>query len=347
MKIKKLIPGVRVFARLAASKITGRPTPIWAWNYITNRCNLNCKYCFVAPYWDETKDFTFEELCKIFDEEKEMGVEIVTLLGGEPMLRKDFGDIVEYLDGKGVIIDVITNGYFVKNHEKVLGKIDSMCVSLDGNEEMTDSVRGKGTYKTAIEAIKFVKSKGVSVRIHGVITKNTIHALPEMARLCRGLGVKATYAMPSIHQNEDLLRVPDNEIRKFWRLYLKMKKEGAPFIQTATSVKTIINWPYPYYKILTKDDLPLAKNAKRCLMKDKLILLGGTGELYPCTVKYNQKGLNVKDVGVKKAFDNLRETDDCVSCSDLSNINSSLIANLDYRILLETAQTFLKTYLKK
>lgn len=346
MKINKLIPGTRAFAKMVTSKITGRPIPIWAWNYITNRCNLNCKYCFVAPYWDKAKDFTFEELCRIFDEEKEMGVEIMTLLGGEPMMRKDFSDIVDYLDKKGVIIDVITNGYFVKNHKKALNKIDSMCVSLDGNEEMTDYVRGKGAYKVAIDAIKFVKSKGVSVRIHGVITKHTIHALPEMAKLCKKLGVSATYAMPSIHQNEDLLRVPDNEIRKFWKLYLKMKKEGAPFIQTNASIKTIINWPYPYYKILTKKDLPLTKNVKKCVMKDRLILLGGTGEPYPCTVKYNQKGLNVKNVGVKKAFDHLRQTDDCVACSDLSCINLSLIANLDRAIVSETIQTFLKTYLK-
>jgi len=346
MKINKLLAGARTFCKLAVSKATGKPMPIWAWNYITNRCNLNCKYCFVAPYWDGAEDLTFEQLCRVFDEEKQMGVEIVSLLGGEPMMRKDFGDIIDYLHKKDMIIDVITNGYFIQKHEKALDKIDSMCVSLDGNEEMTDSVRGKGVYQKAVEAARFARSKGITTRIHGVITKHTINALPEMAKLCEELKVTATYAMPSIHQNEDVLKVSDEEVRDFWKLYLKMKKEGAPFIQTDASIKAIINWPYPYHKILTVDDAPLAKNASKCLMKDRLILMGGTGELYPCTLKYNQKGLNVKEVGVKNAFEHLRKSDDCIACGDLSCINLSLVSNLNFGIMLETMHGFLKTYLK-
>lgn len=347
MKINKLLTATRIIGKFIKSKFSGRSIPIWAWNYITSRCNLNCKYCFVTPYRDEAKDFTFNELKKIFDEEKEIGVEIVSLLGGEPMMREDFSDIVGYLYKKGMFIDVITNGYFVKRHDKALRMIDSMCISLDGNQEMTDSVRGEGVYRKAVEAIEFVKSKGISVRIHGVITKQTIHALPEMAKLCKKYACLATYAMPSIHQNEDLLRVPDEEIRDFWKLYLRMKKAGAPFIQSSASINTIINWPFPYYKILKKDDLSIPANIRECAMKENLILLGPTGVLYPCTVKYHQKGLNVKEVGVKKAFEYLIDNTDCYACSDFSCVNLTLLTSLDYRVILEAMGTFIKNYLGK
>lgn len=348
MKINKLTAGIRAAIKLAISKITGRPIPVWAWNYITNRCNLNCKYCFVSPYWDKKEDLTFAELCKIFDEEKELGVEMVTLLGGEPMLRQDFGEIINYLDRKGMIIDVITNGYFMQRYENVLDKIDSICISIDGNEETTDALRGKGAYKQAIKVIKFAKSKGMTVRIHGVITKYSIDALPQIAWLCKELGVTATYAMPDIHQNEDILKVSDDKMREFWKLYLKMKKEGVPFAQTDCAVESIIHWPYPYFKILTRNDLPLPENIRNCACacKENLVCLDGSGEIYPCTEKFNQKGLNAKDVGVKKALEYMRQTTDCVACGKVSCVDIALRAHLDHRILFETTRIFLKNYLK-
>jgi hypothetical protein len=167
-----------------------------------------------------------------------------------------------------------------------------------------------------------------------------------MAKLCKKYGVVATYAMPSIHQNEDVLRVSDEEIRKFWRLYLRMKKEGAPFIQTDVSINTIINWPYPYFKILKKEDILPGKEVRKCAMKDKLILIGGEGELYPCTVKYHQKGLNAKDVGVRKAFESLRKTDDCYACSDLSCINLSYVTSLDPRVLFEVVGSYFRMFMR-
>lgn len=347
MNLNKFLIGSKLGTKIVWSKLIRKPFPFWAWLYITNRCNLNCSYCFVAPYWDHAKDLTFGELCKVIDELKEMGVVVVTLLGGEPTMRKDFGEIVEYLYAKKMIIDVVTNGFFLQKWVGVLPKISSICISIDGNEEMTDSVRGKGVYKKAIEALKLAKNKGVPVRIHGVITKQTIRSLPEMAALCRKYDCSATYAMPSIHRDEDVLRVSDEEIREFWKQYLKIKKEGAPFMQTTASIRQIINWPYPYFKILTEKDLKPDKKVRKCAMKDRLILMGGEGELYPCTVKYAQKGLNVRDVGVRKAYETLRELDDCYACSDLSCINLTFISNLSPSIVLETVKTYLKTYLLK
>lgn len=107
---------------------------------ITNRCNLNCKHC----YW--RKNFVGEE--KLTPEEFEDVIEEnfiknnileVALTGGEPLLRPE---IIELFDEKGVCFDIVTNGTLPL---KDFGQYE-YYISIDGNEEIHDEIRGEGTY---------------------------------------------------------------------------------------------------------------------------------------------------------------------------------------------------------
>jgi len=346
MNLSGLYHGARIGVKLIKSKITGKPVPVWAWTYITNRCNLDCKYCFVAPYWDDAKDLSLKEIKKIIDEQKELGIEMVSLLGGEPTIRKDFGEIVSYIYSKNMLVDVITNGYFIEKWKDSLKYISSICVSLDGNEEITDEIRGKGAYAMAIKAIEIAKQYGCTVRIHGVLTKKSMQELPYMAQLSKKYNISFTCAIASIHRNEDLLRVSDSEIKQFFTEYLRMKRAGINIGHTEASIKTFLEWPYPYFKILEKKDMDANKKVIKCVMKDFLILLGGTGELYPCTVKYSSNGYDVRKLGLKKAYEKLKEEDSCYACSDLSCINLTLIISFAPEIIKETIVKYIREYVK-
>ena len=78
-------------------------------------------------------DFTTRELLKIIDELKEMGTRILTLHGGESLLQRDFGEIVNYAKLKGFYVSLNSNGTLVPKRISELKYLDNLCISMDGN----------------------------------------------------------------------------------------------------------------------------------------------------------------------------------------------------------------------
>ena len=79
-------------------RILRRPTPTWVHLFITRKCNLDCDYCFQK---DNTKsDLSNMEIKRIIDKLYSHGTRILSFLGGEPTIRKDFVDLVKYANKK-------------------------------------------------------------------------------------------------------------------------------------------------------------------------------------------------------------------------------------------------------
>jgi MoaA/NifB/PqqE/SkfB family radical SAM enzyme len=81
---------------------------------ITQRCNHDCLHCYNAwknpvdyPAGELPTDQTLAILGKMLDE---TGASLVSLSGGEPMLRADVGEIVDFLRGRDVTVNLISNG---------------------------------------------------------------------------------------------------------------------------------------------------------------------------------------------------------------------------------------------
>jgi radical SAM protein with 4Fe4S-binding SPASM domain len=132
---------------------------------MTILCNLRCPFCWwwgtngVAPKIIRDKEplwknqLTFEEIRKVFSPLKGKGVHFY-LSGGEPFERPDAVEIIEFLSSLGSTISFTTNGTLLTDEiiqrlVKVEG-ITIMHFSLDGPEEIHDSIRGKGNFKTTI-----------------------------------------------------------------------------------------------------------------------------------------------------------------------------------------------------
>ena len=110
---------------------------------IINVCNLHCSHC----YWWKTRRNELDELSikdwrKIIqDTFKKHHVYVVTLVGGEPMMRQDI--IKVFCDEMPRRVCVVTNGIYP------LIRFDNLYfywISLDGTEKVHDSIRGKGAY---------------------------------------------------------------------------------------------------------------------------------------------------------------------------------------------------------
>jgi len=90
--LKKYVPITKAAFQYLKARTLGRRIPLYVGFFITQKCNLNCIYCFPdSPNRKNETEFSTEEIFRIVDELYAMGTRYITILGGEPLIRKDFG----------------------------------------------------------------------------------------------------------------------------------------------------------------------------------------------------------------------------------------------------------------
>ena len=80
---------------------------------LTDRCNLRCFYCMPEDgiqLMDKPSIMTLEEIISLATSFRDLGVDTIRLTGGEPLVRKNFGYLVEELSKLGVTLKITTNG---------------------------------------------------------------------------------------------------------------------------------------------------------------------------------------------------------------------------------------------
>jgi len=146
----------------------------WSWE-ITKRCNLNCLHCISGKEHCD-RELTTEESLKAISCIARLGGKNLRLTGGEPLMRKDLGLIIKEANSLNLDVDLITNGTmlndgFLKKHGSF---IRHMAISIDGQKEVHDRLRGNGSYKKAMTAVKRVLDLGINLSVY-----ITVHSLNE------------------------------------------------------------------------------------------------------------------------------------------------------------------------
>lgn len=109
-----------------------RNKPYHAHLNITHRCNIRCRYCQITR--ENLPEFDFQKTKKIIDILDNMGIAMLSITGGEPLLREDVYDIIDYAKSKGLYVRIASNGTLpLVRYEKLINsKIDGISISLDG-----------------------------------------------------------------------------------------------------------------------------------------------------------------------------------------------------------------------
>lgn len=164
---------------------------------ITHRCNLKCVHCCIDAdgVTSNKTDLTTNEAKSVLDKMVDWNPESIMLSGGEPMLRKDFIEIITYLRKhyKGRII-LATNGTLINDKNvKILSEcVDKIDISLDGVDEETCSiVRGRGVFDKVIKNIKKLQRIGFKeITISMVFSDKNQHLEEAFERLNESLGTQ-------------------------------------------------------------------------------------------------------------------------------------------------------------
>lgn len=158
---------------------------------ITNKCNYNCKYCIFNTK-DDLYELPFHHCLSIANDLRFNGFDYIKFTGGEPFIRKDFIDILEYINSTGRMkFDISTNASLIteKDVDRLKNiKINFIHVSLDGCEKANDMLRGKGAFEKTLNGLKLLKKTNHYIRIGCVLFKYNQDDILKIVNMVEALG---------------------------------------------------------------------------------------------------------------------------------------------------------------
>jgi mycofactocin radical SAM maturase len=173
----------------------GLDAPICLTWELTYACNLECVHCLSSSGQRDDRELSTEQAKAVLDELAALQVFYINIGGGEPMIRRDFFEIVEHSIANKIGVKFSTNGAFIdEKNAKRLAAMDylDIQISLDGTDAATnDAVRGNGSYATAIRAMDNLKAAGFGqFKISVVITRHNVDQLDEFKALADSYGAQ-------------------------------------------------------------------------------------------------------------------------------------------------------------
>jgi len=176
---------------------------------LTSDCNLQCKYCFGESLDDFDEEFG-DDLEVDYNLPRKANYDVADL---DCFVRKDPDCVLTFYGGEPLmhmhklrqIMDVVTpkmymmqtNGLLLDKLEpKYINRLNTLLVSIDGDEALTDYYRGKGTYRRVIENLKLIKTNGFSGEL---IARMTVMEQTDIERQVKYLLQNDDLAFTSVH----------------------------------------------------------------------------------------------------------------------------------------------------
>ena len=175
---------------------------------LTTECNLQCRYCFGETLEDFDEDFAdfdvdyalprkanydFALLAKFCKRDPAC---VLTFYGGEPLLcTNEIRQIMDLAKPRHFMIQ--TNGLFLDRLEpEYVNRFHTILVSLDGDEELTDYYRGKGTFRKVIDNVKLIVQNGFRGEL---IARMTVMEQTDIHKQVKWLLDNEEFAFSSVH----------------------------------------------------------------------------------------------------------------------------------------------------
>lgn len=169
---------------------------------ITNLCNLSCRYCYKEDNKEReilNKNSIFNFI-NLIEKNYPKSISSVQLIGGEPFLHPNILEILDFLIGKNYEVRISTNGTLdILRDARFKAYLDNenieLRISLDShNENIHDNFRGKGSFKSVLSNIEYLKKYKCYISVKSVVTKNNILELENMIKFIKELGIDSFIA---------------------------------------------------------------------------------------------------------------------------------------------------------
>lgn len=240
----------KAVAVAARSMVPNRPQHVqWM---ITRKCNYHCRGCNV---WREQdgRELSTEEIKRGLDILRDLGVVEIVLSGGNPLIREDVDEIIEY-SSRSFITTVYDNGSMAVEKIDALRHADFVAISIDSlDPSKNDYIKGvKGAWKKAVQAVEKLNSEGINVSVTPTISQLNLYEIIDITNYFSQRGVSLWYCLYSydfsddanqlfrIGKASDEFEIIDNQAMvKLCDFLLEMKKTNTRILMTDKLLKAL------------------------------------------------------------------------------------------------------------
>ncbi|MEK6647498.1 MAG: radical SAM protein [Candidatus Firestonebacteria bacterium] len=251
---------------------------------LTRACNLACPHCRASAIDHRTPDeLTTNECFKVLDSVVAFSKPLIILSGGEPLIRSDIFDIINYGKKLGLNIALASNATLITEEIAIKLKtsgISRVAISVYGpNENVHDTFIGKnGAFKLTFSGIENLKKAGLPFQFNFTVTKKNVCFLEEMIAFAQNSGAVALhpfFLVPTGRGKEmsgDALSPVEHEnalellCKFFGKSKIELKITCAPH----------------HTRILHQSNNVQSRLSKGCLAGSAVCFTSYKGEVYPC-----------------------------------------------------------------
>lgn len=306
---------------------------------VTNRCPAHCLYCRFPQR--KQKELSRDQIFSLIDQMVQAGTQRLGLWGGEPLLRNDIGQIIDYASGKGLYVTLDSNGFLIPEKIESLKKLGHIVIALDGDRIAHEANRGKGSFPKTMKGIE-VASQHLNTWTITVLTKHNLGAIDFILKTAERYGLMSTFQI--LHHNEKLgrnlkkLSPSPGDLQKAIRKLLHLKREGARIASSTNYLKYLLRWP-DYQRPISRDrnyGLP-------CLAGKLYCNVDSDGRVYRCSLLIEESpALNFLEVGFRNAFLDL-ENIPCEACAASCFTEYNYLFALNPKVVYQWLKAFSRT----
>jgi MoaA/NifB/PqqE/SkfB family radical SAM enzyme len=297
---------------------------------ITRRCNYRCRGCNVWTNQDN-EELSTEKVKKGLDILSSLGVLETVFSGGNPLLREDIGEILDYAS-KSFVTTVYDNGSIAAKKVDALKNVDFVAISLDSlDPQKNDYLKGvPGAWEKAMNSINTLKKEGIHVGVSPTISQVNLNEIVDFTKYFVERKVPVWYCfywydypfkdgMFVIGKRNEEYEIRDRDaLVKVFDELLRIQEENEYVYITRKTLKAL-------------RELALTGNRTwQCKALDSFLIIDHLGRVAGCHSREPVGTIfELPEIWKSREFDKLRkEYSQCTKCSYLCYIFYSVHAGL-------------------
>jgi len=276
---------------------------------VTQRCPNRCIYCSSLSDMEKAEALSFETICKLVEDAKTLGAKSVNLSGGEPFLREDIVEIVNYIQNNRMKIRLYSSGVYNDGHkfasvphtllESIKEKVDALIFNYETiDPALYATIMGTQTENLALldETIEDAIALGIPVEAHLVPMHCNFKQIPAVLSKLYSMGVPNVSILRLVPQgrvmeNSDLVELSSEDLNDMKQILVNCLEN---------------------YKGKIRLGLPFSAKYAICGTGSTKLTVRYDGYVFPCEafkdgmmeIKGNVIPENVKDRDLKDIYEN-------------------------------------------
>jgi len=318
----KYLNKIHSFLSIMKFRFLKKRTPVAIRWQLTNRCTQECIYCKIHS--TPSDELSLDQIKDLLNQVAKAGTKRISFSGGDPLLKKDFKEIISHGNSLGISCSINSNGFLIEKKIDAVKLLDLVKLSLDGPKEVHESQKGEGSYTRVIHAADVLKEANVKFTFACTITKHNVDHLDHVLEMAQKHDTMAAFQpLKELYRGVENIDGISPDIEKYRaavRMLIEKKQKGNKHIRNSQrGLFHILKWP--------------DYNHLQCGGGNIFCMIETDGRVTPCDrLGYNVTLPSALEMGFVGAFDNLPPIE-CNGCGFCGALELNYILDMKFDVI--------------